>query len=53
MILFDIYENNLYDIELELKSEYKHIEIDAIVGSVRDLNKLEDVFKKYNPYLVI
>ncbi len=52
MILFDIYENNLYDIELELKSEYKHIEIDAIVGSVRDLNKLEDVFKKYNPYLV-
>ena len=52
MVLFDIYENNLYDIEVELKSIYKHIEIDAIVGSVRDLNKLEDVFKKYNPYLV-
>ena len=52
MILFDIYENNLYDIELELKSEYKHIEIDAIVGSVRDLNKLESVFETYNPYLV-
>lgn len=52
MVLFDIYENNLYDIELELKSIYKHIEIDAIVGSVRDLKKLESVFGKYNPYLV-
>ena len=52
MVLFDIYENNLYDIELELKSIYKHIEIDAIVGSVRDLKKLESVFEKYNPYLV-
>ena len=52
MVLFDIYENNLYDIELELKSTYKHIEIDAIVGSVRDLKKLESVFEKYNPYLV-
>ena len=52
MVLFDIYENNLYDIELELKSIYKHIEIDAIVGSVRDLKKLESVFETYNPYLV-
>ena len=52
MVLFDIYENNLYDIELELKSIYKHIEIDAIVGSVRDIKRLEKVFEKYNPYLV-
>lgn len=52
MVLFDIYENNLYDIELELKSIYKHIKIDAIVGSVRDLKKLESVFEIYNPYLV-
>ena len=52
MVLFDIYENNLYNIELELKSIYKHIEIDAIVGSVRDLKKLESVFETYNPYLV-
>ena len=52
MVLFDIYENNLYDIELELKSNYDNVKIDAIVGSVRDKNKLDSIFEKYNPYLV-
>ena len=52
LVMLDIYENNLYNIELELKSEYKHIEIVPIIGSVRDINKLENVFEKYNPYLV-
>lgn len=52
MILFDIYENNLYDIELELKANYDKIKINAIIGSVRDKNKLEKVFEQYKPYLV-
>lgn len=52
LIMFDIYENNLYDIQLELKAEYKHIEIDAIIGSVRDIKRLEKVFEEYHPYLV-
>ena len=52
MVLFDIYENNLYDIELELKANYDKIKINAIVGSVRDKNKLEKVFEQYRPYLV-
>ena len=52
LVMLDIYENNLYNIELELKSEYKHIEIVPIIGSVRDIKKLENVFEKYNPYLV-
>lgn len=52
LVMFDIYENNLYNIELELKAQYKHIEIDAIIGSVRDIKRLEKVFDKYNPYLV-
>lgn len=52
MVLFDIYENNLYDIELELKANYDKIKINAIVGSVRDKNKLEKVFEQYKPYLV-
>lgn len=52
LVMFDIYENNLYNIELELKAQYKHIEIDAIIGSVRDIKRLEKVFEKYNPYLV-
>lgn len=52
LIIFDIYENNMYDIELELKEQYKNIEIIAAVGSVRDKNKLDNLFKTYKPYLV-
>ena len=52
MILIDIYENSLYDIELELKANYKNIKIDAIIASVRDKNRMESVFEKYHPYLV-
>ena len=52
LVMLDIYENNLYDIELELKAEYKHIDIEAVVGSVRDVHRLEEVFKEYKPYLV-
>lgn len=54
LIIFDIYENNLYNIEMELKQNHydEKVEIVAIVGSVRDKKRLEQVFKKYNPYLV-
>ena len=52
LIIFDIYENNLYDIELELKSKYPKQKIEAIVGSVRDKKRLEDVFTEYKPSLV-
>lgn len=52
MVLIDIYENNLYDIELELKANTNNIKIDAIVASVRDRKRMESIFEKYNPYLV-
>ncbi|MDO5557565.1 MAG: nucleoside-diphosphate sugar epimerase/dehydratase [Clostridia bacterium] len=52
LVIFDIYENNLYNIEIELKSKYPKMQIEAIVGSVRDNKKLESVFEKYKPYLV-
>lgn len=54
LIIFDIYENNLYNIEIELKTnlDNKDVEIVPIVGSVRDKKRLENVFQTYNPYLV-
>lgn len=54
LIIFDIYENNLYNIEIELKAnpDNNDVEIVPIVGSVRDKKKLENVFQKYSPYLV-
>ena len=36
LIIFDVYENNLYDIEMELRNEYGKLDLEAIVGSVRD-----------------
>jgi len=52
LVMLDIYENSLYNIELELKEQYSHTDIKAIVGSVRDVKRLESVFKQFNPYLV-
>lgn len=52
LLILDIYENNLYNIEIELKSKYPNLDIQAIVGSVRDKNKLNDLFATYKPYLV-
>ncbi|MDD2375997.1 MAG: nucleoside-diphosphate sugar epimerase/dehydratase [Clostridia bacterium] len=52
LVILDIYENTLYDIEIELKSKYTTDKIEAVVTCVRDKKALERVFKKYNPYLV-
>ena len=52
LVILDIYENNLYDIELELKAKYPKIKIEAIIASVRDKKRLEEVFAENKPYLV-
>ena len=52
LIMLDIYENSLYDIELELKDKYPETKIDAVIASIRDKKRLYEVFEKYHPYLV-
>ena len=52
LVIVDIYENNLYDIEQELKFNYPKIQIDAIVASVREKERLNEIFSEYKPYLV-
>ena len=52
LVILDIYENNLYDIELELKAKYPKTKIEAVIASVRDKKRLEEIFEKYKPYLV-
>lgn len=52
LLLLDIYENNLYDIELELKSKYENVEIIPIIASIREAERLDYIFDKYRPYLV-
>ena len=52
LIIFDIYENNAYDIQKELLRKYPTLDLRTIIGSVRDYDRLEKVFKKFKPDLV-
>lgn len=52
LIIFDIYENNAYDIEQELKRKYPKLDLKTIIGSVRDYDRLEVLFKEYKPDVV-
>ena len=53
LVILDIYENNLYDIEMELRGEYPNKNIETVVASVRDSERIENVFKKYRPDIVL
>ena len=52
LIIFDIYENNAYDIEMELLRHYPEANVSTLIGSVRDYDRLEAVFSKYRPNIV-
>ena len=52
LIIFDIYENNAYDIQLELKEKYPKLDLVTLIGSVRDSRRIEQVFEKYHPEIV-
>lgn len=52
LIIFDIYENNAYDIEQELYRKYPDINLKTIIGSIRDYKRLEKVFEEYSPEIV-
>lgn len=52
LVIVDIYENNLYDIEMELRAEYPKLNLEAIVASVRDKARLNNVFETYKPEIV-
>ena len=49
LIIFDVYENNAYDIQLELKRKYPELDLVALIGSVRDARRIEAVFETYRP----
>ncbi|WP_291629672.1 nucleoside-diphosphate sugar epimerase/dehydratase [Clostridium sp.] len=52
LIIFDIYENNAYDIQNELRHKYPNLNLLVLIGSVRDKKRLEQVFDKYKPDIV-
>ena len=52
LIIVDIYENNAYDIQLELQRKYPKLNLETIIASVRDQNKINDLFAYYHPDIV-
>ena len=52
LIIFDIYENNAYSIQLELKEKYPYLRLTVLIGSVRDSRRMFQVFEDYRPDIV-
>lgn len=52
LIIFDIYENNAYEIEQELKRNYNDLNFKTLIGSVRDYNRVKKIFENYRPDIV-
>ncbi len=52
LIIFDIYENNAYDIQNELRKKHPDLKLTVLIGSVRDSGRLKYVFEKYKPQIV-
>lgn len=52
LIIFDIYENNAYDIQQELKINYPDANVVTLIGSIRNVSRLESVFAQYRPDIV-
>ncbi len=52
LIVFDIYENNAHAIGLELKDRYPNLNLEVLIGSVRDSKRIGQVFAKYKPDVV-
>ncbi len=52
LIIFDIYENNAYDIQQELKKKYPQLDLEVLIGSVRNTARLDKVLGKFKPDIV-
>ena len=52
LVIFDIYENNAYDLQQELKKKYPDLNFEVEIGSVRDSRRLCHLFNKYHPDVV-
>ena len=52
LIVFDVYENNAYDLQQELKDKFPELHLVVLIGSVRNTHRIESVFEKYRPEIV-
>ncbi len=52
LVLFDVYENNIYELQQELKTNYPELNLVVLIGSVRDSRRIYQVFETYKPDVV-
>ncbi len=52
LVIVDIYENNAYAIQMELKETYPELNLAVLIASVRDTNRMADIFATYRPQIV-
>jgi len=52
LVIFDIYENNAYEIQQELKQKYPELDMVTLIGSVRNAARVENIFQMYHPDIV-
>ena len=52
LIIFDIYENNAYEIQQELKRKYPELDLVTLIGSVRNTHRINSIMEEYRPDVV-
>ena len=52
LIIVDIYENNIYEIQQELKRKYPELDLVALIASVRNTHRIDEIMGKYRPNVV-
>lgn len=52
LYILDVYENNAYDLENELKTKYPDLPFEIIIASVRDMDRMDSIFEKFRPEIV-
>lgn len=52
LLIFDIYENNVYEIQQELKQKYPELDLIVLIGSVRNEARVDSIFQKYHPDII-
>ncbi len=52
IIIFDISENGAYDIQQEIKRKYPEIDLKVLIGSVRDIERISEIFEEYRPEII-
>ncbi|MCY6483557.1 nucleoside-diphosphate sugar epimerase/dehydratase [Clostridium aestuarii] len=52
LIILDIYENNAYELQMELQRKYPDLDLEVIIASIRDFKRMKEVFEEYRPCVV-